>query len=240
MKELFTFQLMRVGDFISNIFLVKSLNGKFRPVFNLKKMNEFVHYEHFKQKTFPFVLELIQKGVFFTSLDLKAACFSIPIHSSYQKFLKFFLESQFISIQTSSFWAPYVFTNVMKPVFTFFRRYGIRCSYYLDDSLNMNQNKDMCCQNACFMYSHIENLGFVINKDKSVLVPTQRIAFFGFIIDSVLFMVFMPAEKIKKILSLAQSLLKLGRLELREVESLIDRIINAFNAVLEAPLHIEL
>lgn len=90
------------------------------------------------------------------------------------------------------------------------------------------------------MYSHIENLGFVINKDKSVLVPTQRIAFFGFIIDSVLFMVFMPAEKIKKILSLAQSLLKLGRLELREVESLIDRIINAFNAVLEAPLHIEL
>ena len=46
-------------QFISYIFLVPKPNGKFRLVINLKQLNEFVYNEHFKQETFPFVLELI-------------------------------------------------------------------------------------------------------------------------------------------------------------------------------------
>ena len=38
-------------QFISNIFLVLNPNGKFRPVINLKQLNNFVHYEHFNQQT---------------------------------------------------------------------------------------------------------------------------------------------------------------------------------------------
>lgn len=51
------------------IFLVTKPNGDLRPIINLRKLNEFVHYEKFKQETFSFVLELIQPNDFFTSLD---------------------------------------------------------------------------------------------------------------------------------------------------------------------------
>ena len=63
------------GEFISNLFLVKKKNGKFRPVINLKHLNEFVSYYHFKQENLDLILKGIQKGSFFTSLDLTDAYF---------------------------------------------------------------------------------------------------------------------------------------------------------------------
>ena len=58
-------------QFISNIFIVPKPNGKFRPVINLKYLNYFVTYQHFKQETFSIVIDLIQENDFFTSIDLK-------------------------------------------------------------------------------------------------------------------------------------------------------------------------
>ena len=37
------------NQFISNIFIVPKPNGRFRPIINLKYLNNFVSYEHFKQ-----------------------------------------------------------------------------------------------------------------------------------------------------------------------------------------------
>ena len=36
--------------------------------------------------------------------------------------------------------APRIFTKILKPVYAFFRQLGIRCIYYIDDSLIMNQH----------------------------------------------------------------------------------------------------
>ena len=71
------------GEFLSNIFLVLKPNEEYRPILNLKKLNEFVHYDKFKQETFSFVLELVKPNDFFTSLDLRKAYWSIPIHESF-------------------------------------------------------------------------------------------------------------------------------------------------------------
>ena len=227
-------------EFISNIFLVPKPNGKFRPVINLKQLNEFVVYEHFKQETFPFVLELVQKNDFFTNLDLRSAYFSIPIHPDYQKFLKFTWKGmlyKFISLCFGLSSSPRVFTKVLKPVFALFRSLGIRCSYYIDDSINMHREKQVCEANARFMYNKLDSLGYVINDEKSVLIASQRIKYFGFILDSVLFMVFLPDEKVQKIEGMATYLLGAKVIKIRELASFIGLLINAFHAVLEAPLH---
>lgn len=228
------------GQFISNIFIVPKPNGKFRPVINLRELNKFVHYEHFKMETFPFVLELVQKNDFFTSLDLKSAYFSIPIHPSCQKFLKFCWKERlfhFVSLPFGLASAPRIFTKVLKPVYAFFRQIGIRCSYYIDDSLNMHAEKKTCEMNALLMYEKLQALGFVINDEKSVVIATQRITFFGYILDSVLFMVFLPEKKVLKILDLAAKLLLKQKCSIRELASFIGLLINAFHAILEAPMH---
>ena len=38
------------GDFISNIFLRGKKNGSFRMILNLKQLNEYIPYQHFKME----------------------------------------------------------------------------------------------------------------------------------------------------------------------------------------------
>ena len=227
-------------QFISNIFVVKKPNGKFRPIINLKRLNNFVHYEHFKQEHFKIVLELIQENDFFCSVDLQDAYFSVPIHPDYQKYLKFTWKGvlyAFVCLPFGYSAAPRVFTKLLKPVYAWFRSQSIRCAYYIDDSINMSLDRHICLQNAETICSTLQSLGYVVNPTKSVLVPTQRIVFFGFIIDSVQFMIFLTEEKIEKIILKARRLLSSRRVLVRNLASFIGLLVNAFYAVLEAPLH---
>lgn len=227
------------GEFISTIFIVPKPNGKFRPVINLRYLNEFVHYEHFKQETFKVVLDLVQEGDFFTSIDLQDAYFSIPICESFQKFLKFSWRGQLYKFTCLPFGissAPRLFTKILKPVYSWFRYQGFRCSYYIDDSLNMNKLREVCQLNTMTMMEVLKSLGFTISDKKSVVVPTQRITFFGFILDSVRFMVFLPEDKVQKISKFATELLQKKIVKVRQLASFIGCIINAFHAILEAPM----
>ena len=228
------------GQFISNLFIVPKPNGKFRPVINLKKLNLFVRQEHFKQETFNVVLDLVQEIDFFTSLDLRDAYFSIFVKKEFQRFLKFSWQGQlytFVCVPFGYSLAPRLFTKILKPIYAWFRCQGFRCSYYIDDSINMDKDKSVCRKNALVMTETLESLGFFLNTEKSVLEPKQRIVYFGYILDSVLFKVFLPDKKIQKIKKLASCLLTADTIVIRSLASFIGLIINAFHAILEAPLH---
>lgn len=227
-------------QFISTLFIVPKPNGKFRPVINLKYLNEFVLYEHFKQETFPVVLDLVQPNDYFTSLDLCDAYFSIPVHRDFQCFLKFIWQGKmykFLCVPFGYSMAPRLFTKILKPIFAWFRYNAFRCSYYIDDSINMDKDKVICKEHTLLMAETMESLGFVLNRQKSVMEPCQRIVYFGYILDSVLFKVFLPEKKVQKIKNVAKFLIASEKVILRTLASFIGLIINAFHAVLEAPLH---
>jgi len=227
-------------EFVSTIFIVPKPNGKFRPVINLKYLNEFVHYDHFKQETFKVVLDLIQKEDYLTSIDLEKAYFSIPIHPSFQKYLKFVWNGKkyaFVCLCFGLSSCPYVFTKVLKPVYSFFRQQSIRCCYYIDDSLTMNKDKNVCHENTMVMIRTLQSLGFTINFKKSMVIPSQRIVFFGFLLDTLQFKVFLTEEKIQKIIMKAEFLIRKEIVVIRDLASFIGLVISAFHAVLEAPLH---
>ena len=102
----------------------------------------------------------------------------------------------------------------------------------------MEQCKDRCLTNTNNITSTLESLGFVINRNKSILIPNQKLIFFGFIIDTVEFKVFLTEAKINKIMVLAHTLLKNFKcITVRTLASFIGLIVNAFYAVFEAPLH---
>lgn len=228
------------GEFISTIFIVPKSNGKFSLVINLRFLNYYVRYEHFKQETFAIVLDLIQRHDYFNSIDMKNAYFSIFISENYQKLLKFYWRGQLYKFVCAPFGLsslPRLFTKLLKPIFAWFRQQGIRCSYYIDDSLNMNKDSIICKQNACLIADTLSSLGYDINMEKSVFEPSQRIVYFGFIIDSVLFKVFLPEAKVTKILNMARLLLSKERVIVPDLASFIGLVINAFYAILEAPLY---
>jgi hypothetical protein len=68
----------------------KKTLGKFWPIVNMKYPNSFIRYEHFKIKRIrnPFS-HWFANGDFMAKIDLKDAYFTVPIHHSQQKFLRF-------------------------------------------------------------------------------------------------------------------------------------------------------
>ena len=163
------------GEYISTVFIVPMKNGKYRPVINLRFLNHFVNYNHFKQETFKVIVDLIQENDFFTSIDLSDAYFSVPIAAEFQKYLKFSWKGQLYKFVVPPFGlksAPYVFTKILKPVYAWFRLQNIHCSYYIDDSISMNSSSSLAQGNTNIMVHTLQRLGFDVNYKKSVLVPT--------------------------------------------------------------------
>ena len=77
------------GKFISNLFLVGKKDGGHRPVINLKSLNNFLSYHHFKTEDLNAVKYLLQRNDYMCKIDLKDAYFCIPLHRSSQRFIHF-------------------------------------------------------------------------------------------------------------------------------------------------------
>ena len=61
-------------------------------ILNLKRLNKFVEYKHFKMESLQNVLELIRPGFYMASIDLKDAFYSVPVYKNHQTYLTFFVE----------------------------------------------------------------------------------------------------------------------------------------------------
>ena len=226
-------------QFISNIFLVQKKNGKFRPVINLRSLNQYVRYFHFKQENLNSVLSNISKNDFFTSIDLCDAYFSISMNKKFRKYLKFFWKNEIYEFTCLCFGlasAPRVFTKIMKVIFSHIRNLGVGSFFYIDDSLLHNPSQTVCYENTVMLRNLLHSLGFLVNTEKSVLIPTQRIVFLGYLIDSVQFKVFLTEEKIHKIFNAAVKIYNTDLVKIRDVSSLIGLFSSASCAVLLAPL----
>ena len=108
-------------QFISTIFLTPKKDGLFRLILNLKKFNRFVRYQHFKMESLKQVVAMMKPGCFMASLDIRDAYYSVPIHKSHQKYLKFEFNGQlfqFTCMPNGLACAPRLFTKLLKPVYS--------------------------------------------------------------------------------------------------------------------------
>jgi hypothetical protein len=75
--------------FISSIFTIPKKSGGFRPVINLKALNNFVTYNHFKMEGLQTVKSIIQEKDWLAKIDLTDAYLTVPMHQSHRRFLQF-------------------------------------------------------------------------------------------------------------------------------------------------------
>ena len=119
--------------------------------------------------------------------------------------------------------APRIFTKLLKIPIAVLRRIQIKIIIiiYLDDMLLMNQtvNGPEIARDTLIVL--LQSLGFVINLQKSVLVPLQKIEFLGLEIDSVRMALTLPHEKVKKLRLKCQKLISNPRTTLWEVTCLL-------------------
>ena len=108
-------------QFISNLFLVPKRDGKSRPVINLKDLNTFLQYDHFKMEGIHLLRDLLQPHDWLGKIDLKNAYFVIPIWKNHRFLWKDTL-LEFACLPFGLAVAPRLFTKVMKPVVALLRR----------------------------------------------------------------------------------------------------------------------
>ena len=133
--------------------------------------------------------------------------------------------------------APRVFTKIMKPVVALLRRTGIRLIIYLDDLLFMNSSKVGLQQDMTTAQYLLENLGFVINLEKSCFQPTQQLEFLGFVVNTLDMTLLLPDCKVEAIKSHCSKMLLHHEVSVRELSQLIGKLTASIQAIFPAPLH---
>ncbi|VDI30384.1 Hypothetical predicted protein [Mytilus galloprovincialis] len=174
-------------QFLSPIFLRPKKNGEYRMILNLKKLNEYIEYHHFKMDTFESAIKLVTSKSFMASIDLRHAYYSVPIAEEHQKFLRFYWNGklfQYTCLPNGISSAPRIFTKLLKPVYSSLRVLGHVNVGYIDDSLLLGETIEECNKNVNDTIELMSKLGFVIHEDKSVFQPSKQIIFLGNIIDS--------------------------------------------------------
>ena len=172
--------------FYNRLFLVPKSNNRWRPVLDLSTLNTFLNTESFKMETPETIRTSLQAGEWVTSIDFKDAYFHIPIHNQSRKYMRFHLQGrsyQFKALPFGLSTAPMEFTVVAKEVKLMALQKGIRIHQYLDDWLVRASTHDTCLQHTQTLVTLCQELGWLVNKEKSELVPKQVFNFVGYQFD---------------------------------------------------------
>ena len=227
-------------EFISTIFLRPKKDGTHRTILNLKACNEFIAYHHFKMDTLEAAVNMMRPGCFMASVDLKDAYYTVPIHPSHQKYLKFCFDSAFYKytcLPNGLASAPRIFTKLLKPVYATLRSMGHLNSGYIDDSYLQGDNSKECHRNVIDTIMLFTKLGFHIHPEKSVFIPSQKLTFLGFVLDSIAMTVTPTGEKVQRILSVCTTLLQTQMPTIRQVAEVIGTLVSNFPGAQYGPLH---
>ena len=182
----------------NSLFLVAKRSGGKRPVINLRPLNRFIPNQRFRMESILLLKDILKPNSFLTKIDLKNAFYSIPIAKKSRKYLQFIYHNklyQFCVLPFGISTAPRVFSKVLKPVIALLCTRRISLIIYLDDLLIAAGTYIDCLNHTKQVISLLESLGFRTNYEKSIIIPTQKLEFLGFIIDSTSTSLALPVGK---------------------------------------------
>ena len=227
------------GEFLSSLFLVGKKDGGYCPVINLKMLNQFIPFLHFKLEGLSQLKHIIQEGDWMCKLDLKDAYFSVPLDRNSRKFVRFQWNGTLYEFMCLCFGlgpAPRVFTKLLK--LSLLRKINIRVIIYLDDMLILSHTIREAHMSRDTVIYLLQNLGFIINVKKSILHPCQKIEFLGMEIDSIKMTLSLTPEKVQKVVKTCQNLLRSHSTTLLELTRVVGLLSSTIQAVEPAKIQL--
>ena len=191
-------------SYYSRLFLAPKGPDDWRPVIDLSSLNKLIVIPKFKMDTPAFIRQNLKLGSWVYRLDLKDAYLQVPMHRASRKFLRFEFLGEVYQFRVLPFGissAPWLFTKLVKVVKDLFHRRGMHLFQYLDDWLGDAPDPAEAESRAQALVQLCHTLGFVINPEKSDLVPSQTFDFVGMHIDLRLGIVSVTEKNSLKLLS---------------------------------------
>ena len=171
---------------LSPIFVIPKRSGGLRVILNLKAINVFIPPQHFRMETLVSILPTISPQDWAISLDLKDAYLHVPIHPESHRLLGFQYQNRTFHYQVLPFGlrdSPWVFTHLVATLVSHLRYRGIRIHHYLDDWLVLASSRDLLLSHLQEVLLCAQSLGFLVNWEKSSLVPSQVPIYLGAALD---------------------------------------------------------
>ena len=157
------------------------------------------------------VIQLFEKGDWSITLDLADAYFHLKIFKHHRQYLRFSFKGKVFQFRVLSFGptvAPRVISKVISVVAAYLRQQSISLATYLDDCLVRKQIRKLLWKIRFIVLSLLFRLGFIINKEKPILHPSQDLTYTG---DHFLFadgLVFPTQERVQGLRATVQILLQ--------------------------------
>nr|CAI5854672.1 unnamed protein product [Callosobruchus analis] len=119
----------------------------------------------------------------------------------------------------------------MRPILEKLRASGITCVNYLDHFLLISETASEAMSNLQKTVTLLENLGFIINKKKSIFSPSTRCKYLGFIFDSRRLTLELPPDKRIRILKWIDKLIVANYTTIKVFARFLGIVVSACPAV---------
>ena len=130
-----------------------------------------------------------------------------------------------------------LFTKIIKVLFSVLREYGHLPVVFVDDSLLQGDTNEECSTNVSETVSLLRKVGFTINIDKSILIPTQILELLGFLLNSTDMTVSLSNEKKDGLKLKIYKFLSFKKPTIRDLASVEGSIISTFPAASYWQMH---
>ncbi|XP_073732565.1 uncharacterized protein [Misgurnus anguillicaudatus] len=206
------------GGFYSTYFVIPKKDGGLRPILDLRPLNTHLKVLKFHMLHTVDVLQSIQEGDWFTTIDLKDAYFHVPIVPHHRQFLRFAFEGQayqFCVLPFGKALAPRVFTRCIAAALGPLQARGMRILPYLDDWLICSQSEAQARMEAAAVVANVSELGLKVNHQKSSLRRVHNIRQLAGRFRRGRLLTLRTFQQLMGMLTAASSLVPLGLLTLR-------------------------
>ena len=227
--------IMRVEakpEVCSPLSVVANSQGKLRLVLNLRYLNQFLHVVSFKYEDLCIAALMFEQGEYLFKFDLKSGYHHVDIWPEHYKFLGFRWDTDRVNYYVFKVLpfglstACYLFTKLMRPLVRHWRSRGLKSIIYLDDGIIAVKGEAKARLESKQVERDLEQAGFIVNIEKSVWEPSQRVEWLGFNIDLALGEFSVPTSKIEMLKENLAKAMHARLLPAKQLASLIGKIMS--------------
>ena len=226
---------------ISPIHCVPKKGGKLRLIIDLRQINRHLTVPKFCYEDIQVVSLLIQPNDFMVTLDLKNGFHHIPINKADQdqECLGFSFRGKSYKWTVLPFGlkiSPYVFCKTIRAVVGHLRTKNLRVVAFMDDFWITARHSEIETHKNVLL-STLQNLGLIVNIEKSSLTPSMTQEFIGYKICSENKPILkIPNPRISKLRKTITRVLKLTKVKARVLARIAGQCISMSKAILPGKL----
>ena len=217
----------------SPLLVVNNSKGKKRLVLDLRMVNKHLPKRKFKYEGINLIPDMCSRGVYFVTFDLRSGYHHVDIHPECWTYLGFswlfngirrFFVYKVLPFGLST--ACFVFTKLLRPLVKRWRFAGLRVILYIDDGFCVGSTAAECGRGKEVILNDLNRAGFVLNFEKSQLVPQQVGVWLGFTIDLAQGVYQVTQERVVKLREALGRVNPYGDVPIRFVASIVGQIIS--------------